>query len=30
MGVAPTAKKPILEANDQVVRWQKLAGIIKS
>jgi len=30
MGIAPTAKKPILEANDQVVRWQKLAGIIKS
>jgi flagellar biosynthesis/type III secretory pathway chaperone len=30
MGVAPTAKKPILEANNQVARWQKLAGIIKS
>jgi len=26
-GVA--AKAPIMEANDQVVRWQKLAGIIK-
>jgi hypothetical protein len=21
------AKKPIMEANDQVARWQKLAGI---
>jgi len=30
MGVALTAKKPILEANNQVARWQKLAGIIKS
>lgn len=30
-GVAPTtAKQPILESNEQVTRWQKLAGIIKS
>lgn len=28
-GAAPT-KQPILESNDQVIRWQKLAGIIKS
>jgi len=28
-GAAPT-KQPILESNDQVLRWQKLAGIIKS
>jgi hypothetical protein len=28
-GVAPE-KKPILEADSQVLRWQKLAGIIKS
>jgi hypothetical protein len=30
-GVAPTTgKQPILEATEQVTRWQKLAGIIKS
>lgn len=29
-GVAPTTKQPILESNEQVTRWQKLAGIIKS
>lgn len=28
-GAAPK-KQPILESNDQVMRWQKLAGIIKS
>lgn len=30
-GVAPTTnKQPILESTEQVMRWQKLAGIIKS
>lgn len=30
-GVAPTTnKQPILESTEQVTRWQKLAGIIKS
>lgn len=28
-GIAPTAKKPIFEVNDQFSRWQTLAGIKK-
>lgn len=28
-GIAPTAKKPIFEVNDQFARWQTLAGIKK-